>query len=566
MRPLAHPPSERRALDRTRGAPRVRSSGIAAIDGVAPAPRRQASGPIEDAGRVPSEIVPADGDSLSAYLSEISKVRLLTAEEEVVLAKAIVLGWQIVAEPERAIFSLWDWTRRATERDTRAADPAYRLPFALETEHLVRSALAAAAVEGSLPAPPDIGALGTDRPPRGGALVREARRRLATYRRLAGAGPMQTGRTASATRARAGAACALGLLDLVCRAAQVADDGEEDSAVMRALETWTRDEVAVPALGRWIAAGHDAVRLRQMGYAPAPVEAAHIAATGELISRGQAARERLITANLRLVVASAKVYASRGAPALAFLDLIQEGNLGLIRAVEKFDYTRGNKFSTYAHWWMRQAITRAIADKSRAIRLPVRTGEELHQLHRVSRDLTQALGRAPTLVEVAAALSSESGIRVTPARLCEILQSAPAPISLEQPVGDDGDGVLGDRIEDRGALGPLDAACDRLLTEQLDAVLNSLTGRERRTLRLRFGLADGRPRTLPEVGAELGVSGERIRLIEQEALVKLRHPSRARKLREFLDPPAQEDRHRERPHAAPPGSARHPGVGRQAPQ
>jgi RNA polymerase primary sigma factor len=256
--------------------------------------------------------------------------------------------------------------------------------------------------------------------------------------------------------------------------------------------------------------------------------------TGELVRRGRAARERFITANLRLVVADAKAYVSRGAPALGFVDLIQEGNIGLMRAVEKFDYTRGYKFSTYAHWWIREAITRAVSDKSRAIRLPVGTGDELFQLTRVSRDLAHELGREPTIVEVAA-LSSESGLRITPERLGEILSIARAPVSLEEPAGEEGDEVLGDLIEDRGAISPLDAACDRLLKEQLDAVLNSLTGRERRTLRLRFGLADGRPRTLTEIGAELGVSRQLIGQIEHEALAKLRHPSRSRKLREFLN-------------------------------
>ena len=538
MRPMAHAPSERRAPDCIPGPRRLETRGIEAIDRVAPAPGRPGTGSIEDSGRRPSELVPADGDSLGdtldAYLGAIGKLSLLTAEEEVVLAKAIVLGRQIVAEPERAIFSLWEWTRRETERETRVSDPAYRLPFEVESDRIVRSALEAAAGEGSLPAPPDIGAVGADRPASDGALVREARRRLATYRRFADPGRTQGRRTAPATRATARATCALALLDFVCRATQVAEEDEGRRAVIRALEAWTRDELAVPALRRWIEAGRDAVLLRQMGYSPAPAGAASIDSTGELVRRGQAARERFITANLRLVVATAKAYVSRGAPALGFVDLIQEGNIGLIRAVEKFDYTRGYKFSTYAHWWIREAITRAISDKSRAIRLPVRTGDELFQLIRVSRDLAHELGREPTIVEVAA-LSSESGLRITPDRLGEILWIARAPVSLEEPAGEEGDEVLGDLIEDRGALSPLDAACDRLLKEQLDAVLNSLTGRERRILRLRFGLADGRPRTLAEVGAEFGVSRQLIRQSEQEALAKLRHPSRSRKLREFLN-------------------------------
>jgi len=266
--------------------------------------------------------------------------------------------------------------------------------------------------------------------------------------------------------------------------------------------------------------------LKEIGRVPLLTADEEVALAKRMQEGDEIAQKRLAEANLRLVVSIAKRYVGRG---MLFLDLIQEGNLGLIKAVEKFDYTKGYKFSTYATWWIRQAITRAIADQARTIRIPVHMVETINKLIRVSRQLLQQLGREPSPEEIA------KEMEISVERVREIMKIAQEPVSLETPIGEEEDSHLGDFIEDQDAPAPADAASFMLLKEQLEEVLDTLTPREEKVLRLRFGLDDGRARTLEEVGQNFGVTRERIRQIEAKALRKLRHPSRSRKLKDFLD-------------------------------
>ena len=266
--------------------------------------------------------------------------------------------------------------------------------------------------------------------------------------------------------------------------------------------------------------------LKEIGRVPLLNADEEIALAKQMEQGDMNAQKRLAEANLRLVVSIAKRYVGRG---MLFLDLIQEGNLGLIKAVEKFDYNKGYKFSTYATWWIRQAITRAIADQARTIRIPVHMVETINKLIRVSRQLLQALGRDPAPEEIAKEMD------VSVERVREIMKIAQEPVSLETPIGEEEDSHLGDFIEDHDAPAPAEAASFVLLNEQLEDVLKTLTPREEKVLRLRFGLDDGRARTLEEVGQSFGVTRERIRQIEAKALRKLRHPSRSKKLKDFLE-------------------------------
>jgi RNA polymerase primary sigma factor len=457
-------------------------------------------------------------DPVRMYLKEIGKVALLTAEEEVVLAKAIELGEQLVEAPWKGIVSLHEWTLHDTERKTRTAKTQHRLPLGPEAHEMVRAALSDEAVADLLVPTPDFHLLKAARAALSDgtkALLKEARGLVATY------------------NDRRDAESFLRLLDWAYLAVHNGDLDSRDNTGLRAIYDWTRDEVAFPALERWILSDHDADLLKRMGYDPeVPLNTKLAQRKGELVRIGRDAREQLTSANLRLVVSIAKKYIGRG---MSFLDLIQEGNIGLIRAVEKFDFEKGFKFSTYATWWIRQAITRAIADQARTIRIPVHMVETINRLIRVSRSLLQELGREPTVEEIAEAMSRGQEVVVTPEKVREIIKVSQEPVSLETPIGEEEDSHLGDFIEDRGALAPAEAASHQLLKEQVEAVLDSLTGRERRVLQLRFGLEDGRARTLEEVGKEFNVTRERIRQIEAKALRKLRHPSRSRKLKDYLE-------------------------------
>ena len=473
--------------------------------------------PPEDLERVPAT-EPAIDDSVRLYMNEIGRIALLSAEEEVVLAKAIELGEEVALAPWRGMVSLREWTLHGTEARTRTAKPQHRLPFGPEAAAMVGHAVGNDAAGDLLVASPGFAELGQAADaasPQTAPARREARRLVAAYNRS---------RTPEAF---------LALLDYAYLAVHNGDLECRDNPALRAVYDWTRDGVAFPAMRRWIEGGHDAEFLRRLGYDPAvPVGIRARERDGELVRMGRDAREQLTVANLRLVVSIAKRYFGRG---MSFLAIVQEGNIGLIRAVEKFDYERGFKFSTYATWWIRQAMTRAIADQARTIRIPAHMVEAVNRLGRVTRQLAQDLGREPTIEELAEAMTLATKADVSPDRVREIIRAGRQAISLDTPVGEDAEATIGDFIEDRSALAPAEAASHQLLKEHVAAVLDSLTGRERRVLQLRFGFLDGRARTLEEVGSEFNVTRERIRQIEAKALRKLRHPSRSRKLKDYLE-------------------------------
>ena len=511
-----------------------------AIEG-APAAAVKEEAAEEDLEALAADLIGID-DPVRMYLKEIGKVALLTAEEEVVLAKAIELGELIVEDPARSLVNLYTWVTLETEPKARsmAAMRAFDLPK--ESPKVTREAIDWWVVRRrkTIEAP----AIKLSKARRAPDLDDEARTRIMeaeSILKVLASDPAQ------------------GLKDAVLfghtyrfRAIDHAGASE-----LYELERWAR-ETAQQIVREYIESGHDAEYLNSLGYDPSiPPDVPLEKRTGRLVEQSTDARKRLTEANLRLVVSIAKKYIGRG---MSFLDLIQEGNIGLIRAVEKFEYEKGFKFSTYATWWIRQAITRAIADQARTIRIPVHMVETINRLIRVSRTLLQELGREPTVEEIARRMSRDEIIRelrdklqreptesevdervsegpqtVSPEKVREIMKVSQEPVSLETPIGEEEDSHLGDFIPDLASVAPADAASHQLLKEQVEGVLDSLTPRERRVLQLRFGLEDGRSRTLEEVGRDFNVTRERIRQIEAKALRKLRHPSRSRKLKDYLE-------------------------------
>ena len=462
-------------------------------------------------------------DPVRMYLKEIGRVGLLTAEEEVVLAKMIELGEQMADEPWKAVYNLHQWTYHETELKTRKKKEWYRLDPALaaKAHATYAEAIGAWAKKRRVY---ECKVSGFDK------AIREEFSQTAKMNLTVAKSLVQSFNNADQ---RNRAAKTAEIIDFAFQTVGTGDMESRDNDVLQRLFLWARDEIAWPALETWIVQGKHITKdgkdwIREAGWDPENPALGNLRGRkGYVVQLGWRGREELTKATLRLVVSIAKKYIGRG---MSFLDLIQEGNIGLIRAVGKFEYIKGFRFSTYATWWIRQAITRAIADQARTIRIPVHMYEQLDRLTRMQRQLFQELGREATDDEIAKELTRVTGSEVTAERVREMRKVSQEPVSLQTLIDEDEDSHLGDFIEDKNALSPYAGAERTNLKDILDAVLHGLNKREQRVLSLRFGLEDGRQRTLEEVGAEFNVTRERIRQIEAKALRKLRHPSRARKL------------------------------------
>jgi RNA polymerase primary sigma factor len=500
------------------------------VDAVAPeTPKPEVAEPVAESTGV--------DDPVRMYLKEIGRVGLLTAEEEVVLAKMIELGEQMADEPWKAVYNLHQWTHHETELKTRKKKEWYRIDPALAAKaHATYAEAIHSWVKGHHVHQCKV--TGFDKASReatgdtatGDTAKENLKKNLLIAKSLVKSFNEPNRRNLAAKTAE--------IIDFAFHTVSTDDMVSRDNGVLRELFLWARDEVAWPALEAWIVQGKHITKdgkdwIREAGWDPEnPALGKLRGREGYVVQLGWRGREELTQANLRLVVSIAKKYIGRG---MSFLDLIQEGNIGLIRAVEKFEYIKGFRFYNYATWWIRQAITRAIAEQARTIRIPVHMYEQLNRLTRVQRQLFQELGREATDEEIAKELTRVTGSEVTAERAREMRKASQEPVSLETPIGEEEDSHLGDFIEDKSALDPYETANAQSLSEQISATLKGLSLREQRVLSLRFGLVDGRQRTLEEVGAEFNVTRERIRQIEAKALRKLRLPSRSRKLSNYLD-------------------------------